>query len=65
NKDNFILGLSWPAVRGYRLESINIPLNKEYVKKSRIPNFLKVGGSSRFSIQAQELIFPLFFTNGF
>ena len=40
------LGLSWPAGRGYRLESINIPLNKEYVKKSRIPNFLKVGGSS-------------------
>jgi len=40
------LGLSWPAVRGYRLESINIPLNKEHVKKSRIPNFLKVGGSS-------------------
>ncbi|WP_296792214.1 DUF2112 family protein [uncultured Methanobrevibacter sp.] len=38
--------MSWPAVRGYRLESINIPLNKGYVKKSRIPNFLKVGGSS-------------------
>jgi hypothetical protein len=40
------LGLSWPAVRGYRLESINILL-KEHVKKSRIPNFLKVGGSSK------------------
>ncbi|WP_296876067.1 hypothetical protein, partial [uncultured Methanobrevibacter sp.] len=46
NKDKSLLGLSWPAVRGYRLENINIPLIRGYVKKSRIPNFLKVGGSS-------------------
>jgi len=40
-------------VRGYRLESINILL-KEHVKKSRIPNFLKVGGSSKILLKIKN-----------